>query len=868
MLLQKRLVALAYSLVALTASLIAFIIYPQYLVLLLSVIGIMTTVCLLLSLQTIKAAERAISYGGFANEIIKQSSNAKRIETYNGKIVIENDAARDLFGNGNILDFLQSRLADCRNNIFAMQQIKNGFENLAPTRTVVALNFDEDETGSANSSWFQVSMKVISLRKAEFFNQPFSIKKVQKDIYVYWSFRDITAEHNIEQVFQTERQHMHDFLDYLPAMLYITDKDYKIEYCNQLFAEKLGKSREEIIGSTLTDYLAPNSTTPPYNTMWDGIVHFIDRQGETVEICLKQDSFREGNEIKIRAAGMTDLPNDKTLHRQLSRAVDEISWLFDFAPVGIMFADKQGKILECNNRAAALLNDKVPHLLGKYIADMVRKQDVHSLQREISIIVNGDKDSSSLEIGLNASDKMTTLYLAPMKRLFAAGNTEIDGLVIYMIDATARKNLELQFAQAQKMQALGQMAGGVAHDFNNLLTAIIGFCDLLIQRHSVGDPSFADLIQIKNNANRAAGLVRGLLAYSRKQPLQPKYIDVTENLMELSNMLKRFLSERITLKFHHGDNLGFAKVDPVQLSQVIINLAVNAKDAMNGSGTLTITTRTEKLTEPRQFGEEIIKPGDFVVIDVSDTGCGIAKENLNRIFDPFFSTKQNIVGSGTGLGLAIVIGTVRQTGGFIEVDSVVNQGTTFSVYLPRFETNPEAGNSEDDKPQNLTAAEGSPIVNVKTQNNPGVMPINQKFIFGLNVSAIDRGIDDKNNRSGIKILFVEDENSVRNFAMRALKNKGYEVIGCSSAENALDILKNNTDFDLLLTDMVMPGMNGAELAEQVRAKIPDIKVILASGYSEEIAAGESGISGEYEFLAKPFSLGDLTKKIFDVLNKG
>ena len=867
-LLQKRLVALAYSLIALTASLIAFIIYPQYLVLLLSVIGITTTVCLLLSLQIIKVAEKAISYGGFANEIIKQSYQAERIETYDGKIVIENDAARDLFGGNNILDFLQSRLADCRNNIFAMQQIKNGFDNLSPTKVVLALNFDENETGSSNSSWFRITMKIIFLRKTEIFNQPFSIKKVQKDIYIHWSFQDITAEHNIEQVFQTERQYMHDFLDYLPAILYITDKDYKIEYCNQILAEKLGKSREEITGTFLTDYLAANSTIPPHNTLWDGIVHFTNCKGKVFEVCLKQDSFREGNEIKIRAAGMSDLPNNQTLQQQLGCAVDEISWLFDFAPVGIIFADKQGYIQECNNRAAYLLNDKTSHLLGKCIIDVVRKENVHSLLREISMIVNGEKENSSLEIGLNAGDKMTTFYLAPMKRLFADKDANIEGFVLYVIDTTRQKSLELQFAQAQKMQALGLMAGGVAHDFNNLLTAIIGFCDLLIQRHSVGDPSFADLVQIKNNANRAAALVRGLLAYSRRQPLQPKYIDITENLEELSYMLKRILSERITLKFHHGDDLGFTKVDPGQLSQVIINLAVNAKDAMNGCGTLTITTRTEKLTEPRQFGEEIIKPGDFVVIDVADTGCGIAKENLNRIFDPFFSTKQNIVGSGTGLGLAMVLGIVRQTGGFIDVDSVVNQGTTFSIYLPRFETNPDTENKDDLRPQNLTANENSPIVNVKTQKNQGMMQMNQKFIFGLNVSAIDKGIDAKNPHAGIRILFVEDENSVRSFAMRALKNKGYDVVGCSSAENAMEQLQNDTNFDLLLTDMVMPGMNGAELAAKVRALIPNIKVILASGYSEEIADSESGITGEYEFLAKPFSLGDLTKKIFDVLNKG
>ena len=435
-----------------------------------------------------------------------------------------------------------------------------------------------------------------------------------------------------------------------------------------------------------------------------------------------------------------------------------------------------------------------------------------------------------------------------------------------MLDSTARKNLELQFAQAQKMQAMGQMAGGVAHDFNNLLTAMIGFCDLLLQRHGVGDPSFSDIIQIKNNANRAAGLVRQLLAFSRKQPLKPKLIDVTENFVELSHMLKRILGEQISLKFYHGTDLGYIRVDPVQFSQVILNLAVNAKDAMNNRGTLSISTRTESLLEPYQFGADTIAPGEFVVIEVSDTGCGIPIENLTRIFEPFFSTKQNVVGSGTGLGLATVYGIVRQTEGFIKVNSIVGRGTTFAIYLPRFESDEETENSPSETGKEIiTAMNGTPVLTVQekvTSNN------NPKLIFGLNVSSIDRLHElSPRNDENIRILFVEDEDSVRTFAVRALKKKGYEVIGCNSAENALEHLAEDTNFNLMITDMVMPGKNGAELAEIVKAKIPAIKIILASGYSEEIARRELSVSDNFEFIAKPFSLGDLTKKVFDVLNK-
>ena len=436
-----------------------------------------------------------------------------------------------------------------------------------------------------------------------------------------------------------------------------------------------------------------------------------------------------------------------------------------------------------------------------------------------------------------------------------------------MIDATARKNLELQFAQAQKMQAMGQLAGGVAHDFNNLLTAMIGFCDLLLQRHGVGDPSFTDIIQIKQNANRAAGLVRQLLAFSRKQPLKPKLIDVTENFAELSHMLKRILGEQIQLKFRHGTDLGYIRVDPVQFSQVIINLAVNAKDAMNNQGTLTISTRVETLTEPYRFGADTIKPGDFVVIEVKDTGCGIPIENLTRIFEPFFSTKQNIVGSGTGLGLAMVYGIVRQTEGFIKVDSIIGKGTAFSIFLPRFEQSdlPADTDGKTDE-KNITASDGTPILTVRKESSAAPAAGSPKLIFGLNVSSIDRSHETAAASENIRILFVEDEDSVRTFAVRALKKKGYDVIGCNSAENALEYLENDTDFQLMITDMVMPGRSGAELAGIVREKIPGIKILLASGYSEEIARRELAGSDDFAFIAKPFSLGDLTKKVFSVLN--
>ena len=264
----------------------------------------------------------------------------------------------------------------------------------------------------------------------------------------------------------------------------------------------------------------------------------------------------------------------------------------------------------------------------------------------------------------------------------------------HFIDVTEQKNLEAQFAQAQKMQAMGQLAGGVAHDFNNLLTAMIGFCDLLLQRHGAGDPSFADIMQIKQNANRAANLVRQLLAFSRKQPLAAarELKHLTDALTELSHLLTRLIGESIEFKLVHGRDLGLVRVDPGQFDQLIINLAVNARDAMPGGGTLTIATGAETFSTPTQVGAEQAPPGRYMRIVVSDTGKGIPPENLGRIFEPFFSTKKEIPGAGTGLGLATVYGVVRQTGGFILVDSSMGKGATFTIYLPRI--SPEAEEAE------------------------------------------------------------------------------------------------------------------------------------------------------------------------------
>ena len=378
------------------------------------------------------------------------------------------------------------------------------------------------------------------------------------------------------------------------------------------------------------------------------------------------------------------------------------------------------------------------------------------------------------------------------------------------------------------MELVGQLAGGVAHDFNNLLTAMIGFCDLLLLRHNPKDPSFSDITQIKQNANRAASLVRQLLAFSRQQTLQLRVINLTDVLDELKHLLRRLMGVNIEFDIIHGRDIGLVKADQSQLEQVVINLAVNARDAMPDGGSLTIRTGSLLTDDPEMARRPELGASDYVSIEVADTGSGIPRELLEKIYEPFFTTKP--VGSGTGLGLATVYGIIKQTGGYIFVESELDRGTVFTIYLPRYAREAEtvedpADDSQTELPRDLT---------------------------GVGT-----------------VLLVEDEGPVRQFGARALRNKGYNVIEAENGENALDLLNENSDeIDLLITDVMMPGIDGSSLIRKVRETHADLKVIFISGYAEDTFRKRVDDGGIVHFLPKPFSLQELAGKVKEVMSLG
>jgi len=395
-------------------------------------------------------------------------------------------------------------------------------------------------------------------------------------------------------------------------------------------------------------------------------------------------------------------------------------------------------------------------------------------------------------------------------------------LMAVLNDATELKTLEAQFAQSQKMQAIGQLAGGVAHDFNNLLTAISGHCDLLLLRHDQGDQDYGDLIQIHENANRAAALVSQLLAFSRKQTLQPEVLDVRETLSDLTHLLNRLVGEKVSLTLSHDPVMRSIRADKRQLEQVLMNLVVNARDAMPQGGEIRVETEVVVLDTALERDRAVVPPGEWVTIQVSDEGMGISPDKLQKVFEPFYTTKRT--GEGTGLGLSTAYGIIKQTGGFIFVDSTLNQGTKFMLYFPVFRSDAA---SEDSEPE----------VSIKTK-----------------VAAAQHG-------EGV-VLLVEDEAPVRAFASRALRMRGYTVLEAESAEEALDTLEDpNLSVDVFVTDVIMPGMDGPTWVRKALQERPGTKVVFVSGYSEGAFGDAEPDVPNSVFLAKPFSLSQLTETV-------
>lgn len=508
------------------------------------------------------------------------------------------------------------------------------------------------------------------------------------------------------------------------------------------------------------------------------------------------------------------LQTDIISRRQVDTDSNEGWRFFDALPVPLLKLDPNGDVILSNRPARDLLgfSEGTPQRLSDLMEGLGR-----SISDWLSDAATGKTLSHSEFLRLTRVDTevFVQVTLNPVQ-----DHTGKIALIAVLTDATELKTLEAQFVQSQKMQAIGELAGGVAHDFNNLLTAISGHCDLLLLRHDQGDPDYADLVQIHQNANRAAALVGQLLAFSRKQTLRPEVLDLRDTLADLTHLLNRLVGEKISLTLNHEPVQQTIRADKRQLEQVLMNLVVNARDAMRRGGEIVISTEGLVLAKPVERDRVMLPAGSYVSVKVTDQGHGIPADKLQKVFEPFYTTKRT--GEGTGLGLSTAYGIIKQSGGYIFVDSVVGQGTCFTLLFPGHD---------------LSAVNGGNAL--------------RPTVTGPNVRHGD----------GV-VLLVEDEAPVRAFASRALRLRGYTVIEADSAEQALKTLEDPAlHVDLFVTDVIMPGMDGPSWVREALKQRPHVRVVFVSGYAEESFGETQALIPNSVFLPKPFSLNDLTETV-------
>ncbi|HMJ43516.1 MAG TPA: response regulator [Pseudolabrys sp.] len=654
-----------------------------------------------------------------------------------------------------------------------------------------------------------------------------------------WSIADVTRDRERqENVFQ-ELQHAIDYLDHAPAGFFSVDAAGDIVYLNATLATWLDQDLAQVgVGSLkLTDIVAGEGaallstlTAAPSEVKTEVVdLDLKTRGGKPVPV-------RLFHKVAFGADGAPGVSRTLVLNRAKDDGSDpqraaEVRFMrfFQNTPMAIATVDKNGRIARSNARFAASFDGMLNE--SRSILTVVAERDRAALEGAIRKAAEGQGDIAPVEAALAGSNERWASFFVS-----AVEEEDRDGeaAIVYTLETTAQRTLENRVYQQQKMESVGQLAGGIAHDFNNVLSAIMMATDFLLNAHKPTDPSFQDIMQIKQNANRAAALVRQLLAFSRKQTLRPQLLDLGETLGDLGMLLKRLIGEKVTLDVVHGRDLWPVKVDLSQFEQVVVNLAVNARDAMPDGGKLTVRTSNVTADDCAKFAYKGMPHADYVLVEVTDTGTGIPQDIIEKIFEPFFSTKE--VGKGTGLGLSTVYGIVKQTGGFVYADSKPGM-TAFRIFLPRHTPGAEEALAQ------LPAAEAPAIA--------GAMTAADSLAKVATADLTGHGV----------ILLVEDEEGLRGLNARGLSSRGYTVLQAGNGVEALEVLEKEGAVDLVVSDVVMPEMDGPTLLKELRARDPKVKIIFVSGYAEEAFSKNLPSQEQYAFLAKPFTLKQLVAEV-------
>jgi two-component system cell cycle sensor histidine kinase/response regulator CckA len=665
-----------------------------------------------------------------------------------------------------------------------------------------------------------------------------------------WSLTDVSRERERqENVFQ-ELQHAIDYLDHAPAGFYSGDATGDIVYLNKTLANWLDQDLAQVGsgGLKLADLI------------WgDGAALLTTLQaapGEVKTEVLDLDlRTRSGRTLPVRlfhklafgADGMPGASRTLVLNRAKDDGTDpqraaDIRFMrfFHHTPMAIATIDKQGGVIRTNPQFARLFHGtRSGEGDDRSIRAIVAERDRPALEAAIRAAAAGKAEIAPVDAMLvGPGERFGRFYVTAVKE----AERDQEAAIVYALETTAQRELETKVTQTQKMELVGQLAGGIAHDFNNVLSAIMMATDFLLNAHKPTDPSFQDIMQIKQNANRAASLVRHLLAFSRKQTMRPQVLDLGEVLSDLNMLLRRLIGEKVTLQVVHGRDLWPVRVDISQFEQVIVNLAVNARDAMPGGGRLELRTANVTAQDCERFHAKGMPAADYVLVEVSDSGTGIPGAIVDKIFEPFFSTKE--VGKGTGLGLSTVYGIIKQTGGFVYVDSVEDKGTTFRIFLPR-----HIASAQDAVPEHAAEAQVSSLIGVLAAAAEAKPP--------ANADLTGEGT----------ILLVEDEEGLRALNARGLTSRGYTVLEAGNGVEAIDVLeKVDGRVDLVVSDVVMPEMDGPTLLRELRSRDPGLKIIFVSGYAEDAFQKHLPADGQqFAFLAKPFTLKQLVAAVKETM---
>jgi PAS domain S-box-containing protein len=640
----------------------------------------------------------------------------------------------------------------------------------------------------------------------------------------------------INEALLDQTRFLHQVLDTSPQLVFVKDWAGRYTLANQALADLHGTTVDRLIGKTDADFHR-NAEEVRALLETDREVMTTRRLkviAEDPATDQRTGMVRWFHTIKAPLVGrdgtcnrMLGLSTDITARHfaegELRRASDELRALFDASPLAICGLTSDGYVRSWNRAAEQLFGWTAGEVVGRPLP--IVPSELQAEYRGLCENVLSGNPATNIESHRVRNDGEVIAVSVSTAPVHDA-NGRINGIVVVYVDIRDRKELEAQLLQAQKMEAVGQLAGGVAHDFNNLLTVIQTASELLIAEMKPGDKRREDVQHIEDAASRAASLTRQLLAYSRQQVLEPRVVDLNQVVAGIELMARRVVQENITVVTRLADDLHRVTADPHQLDRVILNLVVNARDAMPEGGTLLIETGNVLLDEHFQRTHPSARPGPHVMLGVTDTGCGMDDGTRARIFEPFFTTKP--IGVGTGLGLATVYGIVKQSGGHIWVQSEVGRGSSFRIYLP------------------VCAVAGA-------DSDPAS-------------AAHNRGDAAAYGSSDATILVVEDDAAVRNAVCRVLERRGYDVLESWNGEQALAVLGGaQGSVDLVISDIVMPKMSGLELRDRLKEIRPAVPVLLMSGYSREAITRLGNQESLGPLIEKPFTMAGLLENVGSVL---